>query len=174
MCPWENAYWAAGHKWPAGTPHLDANGRMVFDFDWPRPGFPGTIVAGKFQEPFAADAGSQVRVYLVDRGAGLKSDAQQLLGKSIAATASRQYLPVHPAIWSDRNGSVEYRRVARRYAPSSLGAGDSGHCGRAAGQARLLPAAGQYHRPSVVGKPGERRDAERCMDHERDVPVRGA
>ena len=91
MCLWESAYWAAGHN-RLETPHLDAKGQTVFDFDWSRPGFPGTIVAGKFQEPFAADTDSQVRVYLVDRGAGLKSDAQQLLGKSIAATASRQYL----------------------------------------------------------------------------------
>ena len=81
-----------------GTPHADANGQMVFDFQWPRPGFPGattagfpgTIVAGKFLEP-VADAGSHVRVYRIDLGAAVKTQAQQPSGKEIAAAATRQY-----------------------------------------------------------------------------------
>ncbi|MGO8718040.1 MAG: M1 family aminopeptidase [Acidobacteriaceae bacterium] len=77
---------------PAGeTPHADANGQMEFDFNWPRPGFPGMILAGKFragkfQEPVVA-ANSRVRVYLMDR----KSGAQQPSGEEIAATAAREY-----------------------------------------------------------------------------------
>ncbi|MDR5727208.1 MAG: M1 family aminopeptidase [Terriglobia bacterium] len=73
-----------------GTPHADANGQMVFDFDWPHPGFPGTILVGKFREP-VADAGSHVRVYRIDLGAAAKTEAQQPSGKEIAATANRQY-----------------------------------------------------------------------------------
>lgn len=75
------------HGPAGGTPHLDANGQMEFDFHWPRPGFPGMIVAGKFKEPVAADAGSHVRVYLMDRKAG----TQQPNSQEIAATAAREY-----------------------------------------------------------------------------------
>ena len=76
---------------PTGTPHPDANGQMVFDFDWPRPGFPGTILAGKFEGPFAADGGSQVRVYLIEHGSNANSAAAQPSGEKIAATAAKQY-----------------------------------------------------------------------------------
>jgi aminopeptidase N len=75
-----------------GTPHLDANGQMVFDFDWPRPGFPGTVIAGKFgagrfQEPFVGNADSQVRVYLIDRKAGSNAEPPRPNGEAVAATA---------------------------------------------------------------------------------------
>ncbi len=76
---------------PTGTPHPDANGHMVFDFDWPHSGFPGTIIAGKFEGPFAVDTGSQVRVYLMHRGAGPKPAAPRIDGQAIAATAAKQY-----------------------------------------------------------------------------------
>lgn len=76
------------------TPHPDANGQTVFDFNWPHSGFPGTIIAGKFQEPLA-DPGSQVRVYLIHRGASSKVDAKpappQIDIQKIAATAAKQY-----------------------------------------------------------------------------------
>lgn len=71
-----------------GKPHADANGQMEFDFDWPRPGFPGMVVAGKFQGQFAA-VDSAVRVYLIDRAAG--SETEQPNGQQIAAIAARDY-----------------------------------------------------------------------------------
>ncbi len=74
---------------PSGTPHPDADGQAVFDFNWPRPGFPGTMIAGKFQKPFDAD--SQVRVYLIDHGAAPKPTTPQIDGQKIAATVAKQY-----------------------------------------------------------------------------------
>ncbi|MHB1937368.1 MAG: M1 family aminopeptidase [Acidobacteriaceae bacterium] len=74
-----------------GTPHPDANGKTEFDFNWPHPGFPGTIIAGKFRATTDADADSYVRVYLIDRGVGPKTDVRQLRGQEIAATAAKQY-----------------------------------------------------------------------------------
>ena len=35
----------------SGSAHTDADGDTVFDFNWTRPGFPGTVIAGKFQPP---------------------------------------------------------------------------------------------------------------------------
>jgi aminopeptidase N len=78
-----------GPAW--GTPRLDANGQMVFDFDWPRPGFPGMVIAGRFQKPFVADASSQIRVYLIDRKAGPNADTPRPSGQEIAAAAASEY-----------------------------------------------------------------------------------
>lgn len=76
---------------PTGTPHLDENGRMVFDFQWSRPGFPGTLLAGKFSEPYAPDTGSNLRVYRIDTGDPSKAKGLPFDGKDYAATASREY-----------------------------------------------------------------------------------
>ena len=73
-----------------GAPHPDANGLEMYDLDWARPGFPGTILAGRFLES-AGDASSHVRVYRIDRGEAGKTTAQQPSDQEIAATALRQY-----------------------------------------------------------------------------------
>lgn len=66
-----------------GAPHADANGRTVFDFRWSKPGFPGTILAGKFLEPFADPTASNIRVYV--------TKAHQADGQQFASTAAREY-----------------------------------------------------------------------------------
>ena len=75
---------------PAGSPHQDMNGQTVFGFRWPHPGFPGTVIAGKFEPPVEAP-GSHVRVYRMEPGSGLKSDSPGASAQDIAATAARQY-----------------------------------------------------------------------------------
>jgi aminopeptidase N/predicted negative regulator of RcsB-dependent stress response len=42
------------------------SGGQEFDFSWTKPGFPGTIIAGKFNEPMAVAGSTNVRVYLTD------------------------------------------------------------------------------------------------------------
>ena len=37
-----------------------------YDFNWTKPGFPGTIIAGKFNEPLAVAGSTNVRTYLTD------------------------------------------------------------------------------------------------------------
>ena len=74
----------------AGSPHPDTNGQTVFDFNWPHPGFPGTVIAGKFQPPVVAP-GSHVRVYLLQHRSGAGSEAAQPSAQEIAATAAKQY-----------------------------------------------------------------------------------
>lgn len=75
---------------PAGSPHTDANGQSVFTFSWPHPGFPGTVVAGKFQPPVEAP-GSQVHVYRIEHNSAPKSDSTGRSAQEIAATAAKQY-----------------------------------------------------------------------------------
>jgi tetratricopeptide (TPR) repeat protein len=53
-----------------------------FDFDWVKPGFPGTVVAGRFVGPFTAGTGN-VKVYL--------TVAHQASGNQVADTAAKQY-----------------------------------------------------------------------------------
>lgn len=76
-----------------GAAHPDANGNTVYDFDWQRPGFPGTILAGKLHGPYSASGNANVRVYLIDpkAGSGQRSTAPQLSGQDIADTANREF-----------------------------------------------------------------------------------
>ncbi len=71
----------------SGSPHLDKSGLTVFDFNWPQPGFPGTIIVGRFHEAGASDSSANVRLYLVDEKGGLTpTDAEKY-----AVMASREY-----------------------------------------------------------------------------------
>jgi tetratricopeptide (TPR) repeat protein len=61
-----------------------ANGKPgdEYYFDWAKPGFPGTIIAGRFVGPFTAGPGN-VKVYL--------SISHQTAGNALAQTAARQF-----------------------------------------------------------------------------------
>ena len=87
-----------------GAPQPDTNGQTVFDFNWPHPGFPGTVIAGKFQPPVVAP-GSQMRVYPMVQESGAKSEAAQPSAQEIAATAAKQY-----------------RELAAQFGPTQTGA----------------------------------------------------
>jgi len=45
-----------------GSPKPQPGGRLRYDFNWIKPGFPGTIIAGKF-EPAVSPAGTSIHVY---------------------------------------------------------------------------------------------------------------
>ncbi len=55
--------------------------RTEFSFKWAKPGFPGTIIAGKFIEPISV---ANVRVYVTEKHKDVAQD--------FASTAERQYL----------------------------------------------------------------------------------
>jgi aminopeptidase N len=46
--------------------HEIAGGRTQFDFNWTKPGFPGTIVAGKFLPAYTAPGIPNIRVFLTE------------------------------------------------------------------------------------------------------------
>ena len=48
-----------------GSPQQQLGGRTQFNFNWTKPGFPGTIVAGKFADPIAP-TGTSIHVYVTD------------------------------------------------------------------------------------------------------------
>lgn len=74
----------------SGSPHTDAVGDTVFDFSWTRPGFPGIVIAGKFQPP-ATVSGEHIKVYLIQHGSNAQGGASQPSAQQIAATAAKQY-----------------------------------------------------------------------------------
>jgi aminopeptidase N/predicted negative regulator of RcsB-dependent stress response len=59
------------------------SGEQEFDFDWTKPGFPGTIIAGKFNEPMAVAGSTNVRVYL--------TDAHKQTGPEYTQTALKEF-----------------------------------------------------------------------------------
>ena len=74
---------ASGSKGPSHPVTLaDGKPGDEFDFDWAKPGFPGTIIAGRFLGPYTAGPGN-VKVYL--------TVSHQSLGNQLAQIASKQY-----------------------------------------------------------------------------------
>jgi aminopeptidase N len=65
-----------------GSPH-DAGGMQQYEFNWTRSSFPGTIIAGKFNEPVAVAGFPNVRVYL--------TDAHKQSGPEYAQTANKEF-----------------------------------------------------------------------------------
>ncbi|MGC1872722.1 MAG: M1 family aminopeptidase [Acidobacteriaceae bacterium] len=75
---------------PTGSPHTSVTGETIFDFNWTRLGFPGTVIAGKFQPPVVAP-NSNIRVYRIEHGSTVQTAAAQPSTQEIAATAEKQY-----------------------------------------------------------------------------------
>jgi tetratricopeptide (TPR) repeat protein len=61
-----------------------ANGKPgdEFDFNWDKPGFPGTVIAGRYLGPFTAGPGN-IKVYL--------TVSHQASGNQVAETAAKEY-----------------------------------------------------------------------------------
>ena len=59
------------------------NGRTQFDFNWSKPGFPGSIVAGKFLPPITMPGVQNVRVFL--------TQPNQAKGQDVALTVTREF-----------------------------------------------------------------------------------
>ena len=65
-----------------GPPHSDREGQ-TWQFNWGRPGFPGTIVAGKFKEPTAVAGAANIKVYT--------TPAHDASAAEYAQTANREF-----------------------------------------------------------------------------------
>ena len=58
-----SGWWAAGRSGQKSLP----DSRTEFSFVWTKPGFPGTIVAGKFLEPVSAPGDNNIKVYVTEK-----------------------------------------------------------------------------------------------------------
>jgi aminopeptidase N len=65
-----------------GSPH-SASGGTQYSFNWTKPSFPGTIIAGKFDEPVAVSGSPGLKVYL--------TDTHKQSGPEYAQTANKEF-----------------------------------------------------------------------------------
>jgi aminopeptidase N len=65
-----------------GSPKSVSGGQQ-YSFNWTKPSFPGTIIAGKFNEPFAVAGMPNIRVYV--------TDAHKQSGPEYAQTAVKEF-----------------------------------------------------------------------------------
>jgi hypothetical protein len=66
----------------AGQKNLPGN-RAQYDFNWTKPGFPGTIIAGKFLDPVNVPGVNNIHVYVTEK--------QKTFALDFAHTAARQF-----------------------------------------------------------------------------------
>lgn len=75
-----------------GAEHATAKGQQ-FDFNWTKPGFPGTIIAGKFEEPVAVAGSTNVRVYTTAAHKQSAADYAQTANKEFGFFTSTFGIP---------------------------------------------------------------------------------
>lgn len=80
-----------------GAAHTTPKGQQ-FDFIWNKPGFPGTIIAGKFAEPVAVAGSTNIRVYA--------TAAHQQSVADYAQTANKEF-----AFFTDTFGAPQSTRL---------------------------------------------------------------
>jgi aminopeptidase N len=66
-----------------GGGHDSGDGRTQFDFDWSKPGFPGSLVAGKFLPAIVTPEAPNVEVYLTKQN--------EAKGEEFATTVAREF-----------------------------------------------------------------------------------
>jgi Peptidase family M1 domain len=76
-----------------GTPHAQRGGQ-AWQFNWDRPGFPGTIVAAKFNPPTALMGAANIKLYTVPKKESAQQPApaaQSHPDQQFAQAANREY-----------------------------------------------------------------------------------
>lgn len=63
-----------------GSPKTGAGGQ-VYQFNWDRPGFPGTLVAGKFLDPTSISGAANIRVYTTEAHKEAAAPYAQVAGR---------------------------------------------------------------------------------------------
>jgi aminopeptidase N len=109
-----------------GSPRSVAGGQQ-YSFSWTKPSFPGTIIAGKFNEPVSVAGSPNVRVYLTDAHKQSGTEYAQtavkefdFFGESFGEGASRLLYVVElpddtlPAYWAPEIAAIAGARIADR------------------------------------------------------------
>ena len=112
---------------PASEPTLNAPGKTIFSFNWEKASFPGSIIAGKFQESSDTANGANIHVYF---DAAHKQFAPQyaqtavkefqffsgLYGPAVSATLNVVQLPddTVPFAWAPEIAAVATRAITAK------------------------------------------------------------
>ena len=116
----------------AGQKALPGN-RTQYDFKWTRPGFPGTIIAGKFLDPISAPGVNNIHVYVTEKRKPFAVDFAQTAAKEFEFMTSTFGQPESPilnlvelpddavsATWGPEIASLSGSRIAARNAQRLL------------------------------------------------------
>jgi len=82
-----------------GKPRNLPNDRAEYSFDWTKPGFPGTIIAGKFLEPISIPGVSNIRAYVTEKN--------KEKGHDFASTVTREFEFMTNAFGTAESGRLE-------------------------------------------------------------------
>ena len=72
---------ASGAQGSAPTSLANGKPGDEFNFNWTKPGFPGTVIAGRFVAPVSAHGGANIHVYLAVNHQGALTDLAQTAAK---------------------------------------------------------------------------------------------
>lgn len=81
----------------AGQKSLPGN-RTEYDFNWTKPGFPGTIIAGKFVDPASLPNTGNIHVYVTEKRKEFAAD--------FASTAAREFLYMTGTFGQPESGRI--------------------------------------------------------------------
>ncbi len=150
----------------SGTPTKKTlpDGRNEFNFSWTKPGFPGSIVAGKFVPAITASGLSNIHVYVTEKR---KTNAVEF-----AALAGREFEYLTSVFGEPESGRINIVElpddaVSASWAPQ-MACIAGNRIADPKGATRLLA---NTPRSSVVGIGGLTRHAQRRLDHQRHVSL---
>ena len=127
----------------AGKPVAIEPGMKTYGFDWSKPGFPGTVVIGKFSDTPVSEAGMTVHVYFLPDKAALAQQYGELAAKELGFFVTVYGVPISqelklvelpddsvPTTWAPEiaglaarniNAKVNYRLLANAIAHQWFG-----------------------------------------------------
>ncbi len=140
---------------PSNKPNTNGLPTKTFTFVYDKPSFPGTIVAGIFQEYKSDEAGMDLHVFF--------KPTHQKFAPAYTTTAVQEFtyfVTLYGTPLSQKLNVVELPgdTVPYAWAPEIAGAGRALDHGK-----NELPPAGQCHRPPMVGRFGKPRDERRLV-----------
>ena len=108
-------------------PALQTSSEQEYDFKWSKPGFPGTIIAGKFNDPVAVAGSTNIRVYVTDAHKTAAPDYVQTANRVFAYFTSTFGIPEStrlnvvelpegtvPAYWAPEIAAVAGSRIGNK------------------------------------------------------------
>jgi hypothetical protein len=128
-------------------PAPDGSPNKTYSFSWKTPSFPGTIVAGVFQEFNSNDAGLDVQVYFKPN--------HQNLAAVYADTAVREFTYFVTLYQPLPSTTLKVFELPDDTVPAAWAPEMAGHCQPSDHGEGKLPPARQHHCPPMVGGLGQ-------------------